>query len=284
MFSQPNEPSGPSRAESTPRAVLRSLERQLLQAGPVTNDHAYEAQQLVYDAWEATTDARERALIRQALKLDPTNVDALLQAGDYAGVAGEEKIEWLRKIVAQGEKNLGPQVFKEFAGTFWGFIETRPYMRARQRLAEALRSAGRTAEAVVEYQAMLQLNPHDNQGVRYCLLPLYLMLNRLADARKLFAQYPAETKYNAVFAWGRVLERFLEAKLPAAAAALTGARKQNPHLEIYVTGRRKPPADMPAAYAPGSKEEALCFAENMQAAWASHPAALQWLATQPVKP
>jgi hypothetical protein len=60
------------------------------------------------------------------------------------------------------------------------------------------------AEAVAEYRAMLELNPGDNQGVRYSLLPSLPELNRLEAARKLFEKYPEESEFNTVFAWGRV--------------------------------------------------------------------------------
>ena len=37
-----------------------------------------------------------------------------------------------------GELALGPEGFEEYDGHFWGFLETRPYMRARHGLALAL--------------------------------------------------------------------------------------------------------------------------------------------------
>jgi len=40
---------------------------------------------------------------------------------------------------------------------------------------------------------------------------------------------------------------------------------------------------MPEAYAPGSKEEAVCYAEVVRAAWEKHPAALKWLEAQKMK-
>lgn len=278
-----DDPAGKNPGKFNPSALLQSLERQLSQTRPVTDQKADAAQQLVYDAWEAATDEEEEALIFSALKLDPMNVDALLQAAVYAGLDGEEEIEYLRQVVAAGEKNLGPKAFKEFAGHFWGFIETRPYMRARERLAEALRHAGRLDEAIAEWNAMLELNPGDNQGIRYLLLPAVLTLNRLEAARKLFAAYPGDLKFNTVFAWGRVLERFLSDDLPGAVAALAAARKQNPHMQAYVKGHRSLPRGLPEAYAPGSKEEAICYAEVLRAAWEKHPAALKWLETQKVK-
>ena len=74
---------------------------------------------MVYAAWEAVTDEDQQDLIQQALEMDPTNVDALLQTAVYSGVDGEEEIELLRKIVAVGEKVLGPKAFKEFSGAFF---------------------------------------------------------------------------------------------------------------------------------------------------------------------
>jgi tetratricopeptide (TPR) repeat protein len=283
MIRQLDENAGKNPQKTSPQALLQSIERHLSRTSRITDNKAQAAQQLVYDAWEAATDEDQQNLIQRALEIDPTNVDALLQTAVYSGVDGEEEIELLRKIVAVGEKALGSKAFKEFAGAFWGFIETRPYMRARERLAEALRVAGRLAEAAAEYQAMLELNPGDNQGVRYSLLPCLLMLTRLDEARKLFEKYGQEFEFNAVFAWGRVLERFLSGDLPEAGRALAVARKQNPHMQAYVKGHRQVPRHLPGAYAPGSKEEAMCFADVLRAAWEKHPAALKWLETQKVK-
>jgi tetratricopeptide (TPR) repeat protein len=279
-----NDPSGKDRGrpEFNPRALLQSIERHLArsQPGPSGDKNVEAAQQLVYDAWDARTDAEEQALIFSALKLDPLNVDALIRAGEYAGLDGEAEIAYLRQVVAAGEKGLGPKAFKEFAGHFWGHIETRPYMRARQRLAEALRHVGRLDEAIAEWNAMLTLNPDDNQGIRYSLLPALLTLNQLEPARKLFEQYPGELDFNTVFAWCRVLERFLSNDLSGATDVLAIARKQNPHTQAYIKGHRRLPKKLPPAYTPGEHDEAMCFAEPLQAAWEKHPKALQWLETQ----
>ncbi len=264
----------------TTESLLRSIERQLHETGGVSEDTAYEAQQLFYDAMEAETDEQERKLIEKALKLDPTNVDALLTYARNCLFTDEEYIEVARKIVAVGEKNLGPAGFKEYAGHFWGFLETRPYMRAREELAEALRVAGRLEEAVAEWDAMLELNPNDNQGVRYHLLPGYLALGRLEEVRRLMEKYEGDCEYNTVFAWGKVLERFLSGDLPAAVKALAVARKQNPHTQGFIKGHSRLPKYLPESYAMGSKEEAVCYAKVLGMAWNKHPAALQWLREQ----
>lgn len=275
-----DEPAGNNPRASSPRSLLRSIERAL---AAKSNEPPDRAQDLFYEAMEAPSEAEELKLLEKALKLDPGNVDVLLALLRYETFSPAEEIQFLQNLVQLAEMRLGPKAFKEFAGAFWGFHETRPYMRARERLAEALRHAGRHDEAIAEWNAMLELNPGDNQGVRYLLLPALLTLNRLEAARKLFEQYPGDLEFNAVFAWGRVLERFLAEDLPGAVAALAAARKQNPHLQVYVKGHRQIPKTIPEAYAPGSKEEAVCYAEVVRAAWEKHPAALKWLEAQKMK-
>ncbi len=282
MISEPDQGAGKRRQPFNPREMLQQMERLLSQTRTPRQRHADEAQQLVYDAWEAETEEREYQLMCQALELNPGNADALLYMLDRAGLEGKEQIQSLRNIVAAAEKGLGPKVFKENAGHFWGFIQTRPYMRARHRLAGCLRAAGRLEEAIAELVAMLALNPHDNQGLRYELLPAYLSLNWLESAQALLKQYD-EARFNAVFAWCRVLERLLSDDPAGAKRALAVARKQNRHMQVYIKEHRELPSQMPDSYAMGSPEEAICFGEVLRAAWARHPQALQWLAAQKSK-
>ncbi len=83
--------------------------------------------------------------------------------------SAEEALEYYRKGVEMGGQALGPEGFEEYAGHFWGFFETRPYMRARAGLAAALDALGEVDAAIGNYQEMLRLNPGDNQGIRYVL-------------------------------------------------------------------------------------------------------------------
>jgi tetratricopeptide (TPR) repeat protein len=282
MIREHEEAGGSNPKGFDPQELLRSMEKARTKTGDQDKTKAYEAQQLVYEAWEAATDELEAELMSRALELNPRNVDALLYTLDAAKLDPETEIEALRKIVASGEQDLGPKRFKEFAGHFWIAMETRPYMRARHRLADSLRDIGRLDEAIIEYDAMLILNPNDNQGVRYLLLPLYLTTGRLEPARELLGKY-REFEFSAVFAWCRVLERILSGDQSGAKNALATARKQNPNVQSYIKGQRKLPRELPAAYSPGSKEEAVCFADVLRAAWGKHPEALKWLATQKIK-
>ena len=280
MIRGPDENPGRKPKTPGPRSLLRSIEWSMASK---SNDASARAQDLYYQAMEAPTEEDELVLLEKALKLDSGNVDVLLALWRHETLSLPEDIEFLRNLVKLAETRLGAKAFKDFAGGFWGFHETRPYMRVREMLAEHLRVAGRVEEAIVEWQAMLVLNPGDNQGVRYALLGALLALNRLEEVRKLFGKYPEEFEFNAAFAWGRVLERFLANDLSGVTEALASARKQNPHMQVYLKGHRALPRDLPEACAPGSKEEAMCFAEGMREAWLKHPAALKWLEAQKVK-
>ena len=231
-MSKPRKNSG-SEPPLDPAALRAMMERMFSNFGSSQsgNDKSERAQDLVYDAMEASTWDRRLRLVNKALKLDSENVDALLMLEEVTECSVEESIEMLRGIVVIGAKRLGKKAFKELVPHFWGFIETRPYMRARARLAMTLHEAGRLEEATTEYTEMLVLNENDNQGVRYELLPLLLAQGRLDDARALMERYKDDCKWSVVFAWGRVLERVLSGEKRKAARALAVARKQNAHTE-----------------------------------------------------
>lgn len=111
---------------------------------------------------------------------------------------------------------------------FWGFIETRPDMRARQHLAEAYRVSG-----------------------------------RLEQAAKLMKRRAEDCATNVVFTWCRILEGYLARDPTGARAALVTARHQNTRLK----GHRKPPKNLPSSCAEGSREEAVTFAGVLLLVW-----------------
>lgn len=240
-----------------------------------------EAQELAFEAMEATTDAQARKLARRALAKDPDCVDALVVLAGIESDSPRKLIEALQKAVAAGERSLGAEFIAENKGHFWLLIETRPYMRALEQLAGELRGAGLNADAIHSYEKMLALNPNDNQGVRDPLLGLYLATDNLEGARKLLKDYEEDSMAN--FAWGRVLERFLSADLPGAAAMLKEARKGNRFVELYLSGQKGLPKQMPEMYSMGSNEEAVILLGNMSFAWAEHEEAVFWLMEQLMK-
>ena len=137
------------------------------------DDATAKAQDVMYDAWERTTSRSRIALAHKALGISPLCADAYVLLGEEARSIKEAR-DYYAKGVEAGELALGPEGFKQYAGHFWGFLETRPYMRARAGLASTLLQLGDVDGALAHYRNMLKLNPNDNQGIRYavagCLL------------------------------------------------------------------------------------------------------------------
>ena len=263
------------------QAFLALVNRGLAQkrATPVAMRKRAEA--LHSDALDAATDEDEYGLLVDAVGADPGNAAVLLDLKEYFDFTLEEDLQVVRGIVEIAERRLGKKGLKEYAGHFWGFLETRPYMRARGALASLLVEAGRLDEAAAEWEALLALNPNDNQGFRYFLLPLSLERGRLDKAAELFRAYPGEDGLSVLFAWCRVLGGLLRKDEARASLALAAARKQNGFAEAYILGHRQIPKDLPERYAPGSREEAASYAPELFSAWSAHPEALKWLASQP---
>ncbi len=186
-------------------------------------------------------------------------------------------IAGLEKAVATGERSLGAEFFLENKGYFWGLLETRPYMRARYELADMLYEEERVREAIAHFEALLELNSNDNQGVREVLLGAYLAQDDLDGARRLLQQFEDAS---AVFAWGRVLERVFSGDFGGAASALKRALKANRFVELYLIGGKKFPREVPDSYSPGSSEEALVCLDALGEACANHPEAMLWLVGQ----
>jgi tetratricopeptide (TPR) repeat protein len=237
-------------------------------------DARAQAQDFAFSAMEAESEAQARKLAKRALKLDPDCVDAMVMV-DLDARSPRTMIEGLQKAVAAGERSLGAKFIDENEGHFWLLLETRPYMRALEALAECCRGEGINLDAIKTYEKMLRLNPNDNQGVRDPLLGLYLETGDLNAAALLLTQYKDDASAN--FAWARVLERFLAGDRDGAAAALKKARKANQHVELYLTAQKPLPTEPPEMYSPGSEEEAVLCLGYLSGAVAEHRELASWL-------
>jgi tetratricopeptide (TPR) repeat protein len=153
-------------------------------------------------------------------------------------------------------------------------------MRALQHLGELLVEIGRPAQAAAVFERLLELNPTDNQGMRYPLLGLHLAAQDHEKADNLMARFPGEEKFMASFAWARVLERWLSGSPDEAAAALARARIVNPFAERYISGLRAVPKQTPDYFKPGDETEAQVCARELSMAWERNPAFREWLRTR----
>ncbi len=237
-----------------------------------------QAQQLAWDAMEHMGQDEDRAaeLCRKALDIYPDCVDAIHMLANIESQWERDFVIGIRKAIEAGRRELGDDFFRQNKGYFWGLIETRPFMRAMGALAEALAdNEYHLDEAISLHEEMLELNPNDNQGIRYGLLGCYLAKRRYGEAQSLLEQYPGEV--SAFLLWGKVLLDYATKREVEAARSLREARQQNPHVERYFFPRKQKPRKHLEYYSPGDESEAIACAKLIHVAWKAHSPARKWL-------
>jgi tetratricopeptide (TPR) repeat protein len=240
-------------------------------------DAAAKAQDVMYEAWEQAASPSRIALARKALGISPLCADAYVLLAEEAARSVEEARDYYAKGVEAGELALGPRGFEEYAGHFWGFLETRPYMRARAGLASALRKLGDIDGAIDHFREMLRLNPNDNQGIRYALLGCLFDRGDDGALKQLLAAY--EDDAGVFWLYTRALLAFRDGgETDQRAAALAKkAFAANEHVPAILAGE-KPPVHSDSGYITmGGPDEASYYATECGSAWRRTPDAISWL-------
>jgi tetratricopeptide (TPR) repeat protein len=240
-------------------------------------DALYQAQELVFQAWDARTAKRRIALATKALQISPLCADAYGILAEHSPPGSEAELEFRTAGEKAGREALGRD-FKRLEGEFWGFMETRPYMRLRFGLACALWHRGEAGQAVDHLQAMLRLNPNDNQGVRYILVNWLAELGRDDELAALLEQYREDDM--AQWRWTAALAAFRRDGAGAASQqALSEAMASNAHVAALLCGTKAMPKRQPLYYSPGEASEAQVYVEEAKPAWNKTPGALDWVRT-----
>lgn len=115
-------------------------------------------------AWAA------EAYYRQALQMDPGHADAWVHIGNIRfdeGKLDEALAHYKRGQAAAEARVIGDPA--RYAPPFWLDVDSRPFMRALHGRGLCLWRLGRVEEARQVFAWMLDLNPNDNQGVRFLL-------------------------------------------------------------------------------------------------------------------
>jgi tetratricopeptide (TPR) repeat protein len=239
------------------------------------------AQEVVYEALAATTGARRTALARKALTISPDCADAYVLLAEAATDPRQAR-QLYEQGVAAGERALGAEAFTRDLGHFWGLVETRPYMRAREGLAEVLWHLGERAAAIEHAQALLRLNPGDNQGIRYLLANWLFAVGEpvsMDALERLLAQYPDEM--SAQWAYTHALCAFRRHGVGRQAdRALERALQVNPYVPLYLLGVAPFPKQSPAYYGMGDEAEAVTYLAEAVEAWVETEGATRWVATK----
>jgi tetratricopeptide (TPR) repeat protein len=248
-----------------------------LEDAPTPSTPLERAQELIYDAFDTDDPQRRVELAEEALKISEDCADAYVLLAEETAEDAQEARELYEAGVRAGERALGEEIFTEEAGNFWGILETRPYMRAREGLASTLWVLGEREQALTHYRHLLELNPNDNQGVRYELAGCLLEEGLDEELGELLGQYEEEA--SAFWLYTRALLRFrIEGGSEWATTELKEATATNPYVLLYLLGRKNLLAQgLPELIGLGDESEAVSYFARALPEWLKTPGAVEWL-------
>lgn len=159
------------------------------------------AMHYVYEGWEFLNEndnitAKKKA--QRALSIYPQCVDAknIIASIHMDRFEFEEAERIYKEALAEAISQQGGKVKVEGI-VYWGYLDTRPYMRSRHGLGLCYMHLGKFKEALAGFKTMLNLNPNDNQGVRFLIADLYHYLGDRKNAERYYKKYGEhEGSYN----------------------------------------------------------------------------------------
>lgn len=227
------------------------------------DDPKFRSDDLLEEAYNTSSKTKAIKLAKQALELNPENIDAECFIADFE----ENKIKKLNKMETIIEK--ATQILekdnmfdKENIGIFWGILETRPYMRARNRKLAILMDLGRYTDAIKECEELLNLCESDNLGIRYILIGLYCILEKFEECEKLYKKF---NEYSAFMLFPMAIMYFKKGDYKKSKKFLKDVQESNPYIikmlknDIAMTENSE---DI-EYYAHGSKEEAIIIIDDL---------------------
>lgn len=235
-----------------------------------------QAQDIMYEAWDTPSPARRIKLAKKALSISADCADAYVLLAEESAKSLPEAIKLYEQGVAAGERAIGPERFQEWEGMFWGILETRPYMRAREGLASLLWGTGQPDAAIGHFEDMLRLNPGDNQGIRYQLLTIYQVTENDPALQDLLKRYKDD--YSAYWLYTQALVAFRRYRGGVRAGKkLAAALEYNTFVPSYLLGRKRMPKAREPFISPGHENEAIDYCAGAIPFWHGTPGALDWL-------
>lgn len=224
------------------------------------------AQNLVFEAMEATGKKRKK-LINDALKIDDNSIDAYVLLGNDS-LSVKQALSYYEKALQIGEGKFR-DTFEEEKGHFWGIVSTRPFMRAKEAYAIALKSNEMIPDAIRQYEEMLKLNPNDNQGIRFPLCDTYLESNNFKAANKLLEDFVDDEATH--FQYNRVIVEYLiNGYSKGLEKKISSALEQNRHVSDYLLERKKITDNIPDFFSIGDETEAKIYVLETKHLWKMH--------------
>jgi tetratricopeptide (TPR) repeat protein len=234
------------------------------------------AQVFADEAWALKTAKSRLPVLAKSLDISPLCADAYTILAEILPLKPAETAELYERGVTAATLVLGPENFAAYRGEFWTFLETRPYMRALYGLAETLVRSAKPEQAIPHFEAILDLNPTDDQNAAPLLLGCLLQLNRDRDAAIILNSHAGDP---TIWAYTHLLVAYRRGQADTAKTAgwAKKARRANPHIPTALLGHPLPP---PTKRSQASPQQAAAYAKDFGPEWARTPGAIAWLTAQ----
>jgi len=232
------------------------------------------AEELIDGIEDLRFEAREMQA-KKALAIYPNLVEGHLWLA-YCSDTEEEALTHFEQAVAAGEAEIGPEGFEEMKGHFWGFHQTRPFMRAKAEYGMVLREAKKYEQSLCQYKEILELNPTDNQGIRFSYAALLVQTGKYLAYEKLIKVYGEENMAQSLFTYAVYCFK-KHGNSVKSNLALAKAHAANPFVLKILLGEVEPSEETPTSYSLGSIEEAQLYLEENYLLFPKNKKMAQWL-------
>jgi hypothetical protein len=236
-----------------------------------------EALDLVYKALEATSRARFRKYIEEALSLDPFCEMAFEALGDNEPDS-LISIAYYKTAMDFGlNKYLnGPKEKRVPIGMFYGVFETRSTMRSMYQYAECLLAIDEQKMAADIYKEIIRLNESDNQGARFILLYLLIALEDKTGFKKYQNQFSDDASCDINYAIALYIYKYHKDDVSKLEEAKKQALKSNKHVPGIFRKKEVVEFSQPF-YQMGGEDEAVMYLDRYEEFWDEVEGARDWL-------
>lgn len=183
----------------------------------------------------------------------------------------KEKVEYFEQAIKVAVDMIG----NNSEVIYWEDKITRPYMIALQDLGNLCLENNEENSAKKAYELLLNLNPLDNQGIRYKLINILIKNNSRKEINDLFARYKEDQ--SATWLYSKVLYYYKNNNIFMAKDALKEAVKRNKYIASKLI-KWTAFMQMSGVYInPTLFDEANFYCEESIDLWKSTKGSIDWL-------
>lgn len=242
----------------------------------ITGDKIREADELYDELIEYPPSSKEfQKLAEAVIEANPKHLDAATAYALNASFTQKQKIKILVCLLKYSEQDIA-DIQEKYPGVgLWSLFDARPYLRTKESLALLYFQNGQYEKATQVWRWILDVNPSDNQGVRY-LIPSGCIAAGKLKLAKIFLSKEGDEVDSPAFAYARMLLLLLDGKFDAASRLFEIAHGGNHYLRSLLIKQVEYYPEI-ESYSLGSPGEAVVLAPILRPVWLKYPFALQWL-------